>query len=82
GWNDSNANLTNLVEPAFGRFVEILRAEPKPDRGLRALLGRLEELADYGFFDVVESPECLCEFVETLPGGLRCEADRERPLAV
>ena len=56
GWNNSNANLTNLVEPAFGRFVEILRAEPKPDRGLRALLGRLEELADYGFFDVVESP--------------------------
>jgi DNA phosphorothioation-dependent restriction protein DptH len=82
GWNDSNANLTNLVEPAFGRFVEILRAEPKPDRGLRALLGRLEELADYGFFDVVESPESLCEFVETLPGGLRCEADGERPLAV
>ena len=59
GWDDPNADLTKLVEPAFGRFVEILRAEPKPDRGLRALSGRLEELADYGFFNVTESPESL-----------------------
>ena len=59
GWDDQNADLTKLAEPTFGRFVEILRAEPKPDRGLRALLGRLEELADYGFFRVAESPESL-----------------------
>ena len=39
-------------EPAFKRFVEILRADPKPDRGLRTLLARLGELDDYGFFDV------------------------------
>ena len=59
GWDDQNADLTKLAEPAFGRFVEILRAEPKPDRGLRTLLGRLEELADYGFFNVAESLESL-----------------------
>jgi hypothetical protein len=41
--------------------VEILRTEPKPDRGLRTLLGRLEELSDYGFFSAPESPESLWE---------------------
>jgi len=61
GWDDPNADVTKLVEPVFGRFVEILRVEPKPDRGLRSLLGRLEELGDYGFFDLVESPESLWE---------------------
>jgi DNA polymerase III delta prime subunit len=59
GWDDPNAILANLQEPAFNRFVEILRDDPKPDRGLRALLARLEELADYGFFDLGESPESL-----------------------
>ena len=51
----------SLPEPQFGRFVEILRSDPKPDRGLRTLLGRLEELADYGFFDLAESHESLWE---------------------
>jgi hypothetical protein len=61
GWDDPNVDLAELAEPAFGRFVEILRADPKPDRGLRTLLARLEELGDYGFFDVVETPESLWE---------------------
>ena len=52
-------DLAKLVEPSFGRFVEILRADPKPDRGLRTLLGRLEELDDYGFFNVAESYESM-----------------------
>ena len=59
GWDDPNADLAELAEPQFGRFVEILRADPKPDRGLRTLLGRLEELDDYGFFDLAESHESL-----------------------
>jgi len=59
GWNDANTALPDLKEPAFGRFVEILRADPKPDRGLRTLLARLEELGDYGFFDLTESRESL-----------------------
>ena len=61
GWDDPNAVLAELHEPEFKRFVEILRADPKPDRGLRTLLARLEELDDYGFFDLGESRESLWE---------------------
>jgi hypothetical protein len=61
GWNDPNAVLAELREPEFKRFVEILRADPRPDRGLRTLLARLEELGDYGFFDLSESRESLWE---------------------
>ena len=39
--------------------MEILRGEPKPDRGLQTLLARLGELGDYGFFDLAESRESL-----------------------
>lgn len=61
GWDDPDADLNQLCEPPFGRFVEILRANPKPDRGLQTLLARLGELADYGFFDSDESRESLWE---------------------
>ena len=48
---------TTAPEPAFRRFLEILRGEPRPDRGLRTLLARLGELDDYGFFNTdAESP--------------------------
>ena len=47
GWTGAQGGSR---EPEFGRFVEILRDEPKPDRGLRTLLARLTELDDYGFF--------------------------------
>ena len=40
-----------VPEPTFRRFLEILRDDPKPDRGLRTLLARLGELDDYGFFN-------------------------------
>ncbi len=59
GWDDPNANLTELPEPSFRRFVDILRADPKPNAGLRTLLARLEELDDYKFFDLAESHESL-----------------------
>lgn len=61
GWDDPNATLADLREPTFKRFVEILRSEPKPDRGLRTLLSRLDELDDYGFFDLSESGYSLWE---------------------
>lgn len=61
GWNDPSADLAQLQEPPFTRFVELLRAEPKPDRGLRTLLGRLEELADYNFFELTGSHQSLWE---------------------
>ena len=48
GWGSGGAAAP---EPAFRRFVEILRADPNPDRGLRTLLARLGELDDYGFFE-------------------------------
>jgi DNA polymerase III delta prime subunit len=61
GWDDPNLDLANVIEPPFGRFVEILRSEPKPDRGLRTLLARLEELSDYGFFAPSDHPQSLWE---------------------
>lgn len=59
GWSNPDAALAELQEPPFKRFVEILREDQKPDRGLRTLLGRLEELEDYGFFNHGESSESL-----------------------
>src|SRR5262249_43078068 len=59
GWDDPNAVLSELQEPEFSRFVESLRDDPKPDRGLRTLLTRLEELADYGFFGLAETRQSL-----------------------
>src|SRR5207249_31945 len=50
GWD--NAERDGLREPDFRRFYDILRATPKPDRGLQTLISRLEELADYGFFEI------------------------------
>ncbi len=61
GWGEANAAISDLQEPAFSRFVEILRAKPKPDRGLHSLLARLEELEDYGFFTLRESRSSLWE---------------------
>ena len=59
GWDAPNADLQQSQEPDFKRFVEILQSSPRPDRGLRTLLARLEELADYGFFDLAESQDSL-----------------------
>ena len=50
GWG-SGVVPSDTREPAFKRFVEILRDEAKPDRGLRTLLARLGELDDYEFFN-------------------------------
>jgi hypothetical protein len=61
GWGASKSANSGLCEPAFGRFVEILRNDPKPDRGMRTLLARLEELGDYGFFSEGEFQESLWE---------------------
>ena len=58
GWGTD----TTAPEPAFRRFLEILRGEPRPDRGLRTLLARLGELDDYGFFNTdAESQGSLWE---------------------
>lgn len=61
GWDDPHAEISLLSEPSFVRFVEILRSDPKPDRSLKMLLSRLEELEDYGFFTSGENQESLWE---------------------
>ena len=61
GWGDAEVDQSELIEPPFSRFVEILRTEPKPDRGLKTLLSRLEELDDYGFFQSADKQESLWE---------------------
>jgi DNA polymerase III delta prime subunit len=61
GWGDPAANHVTLSEPPFGRFVEILRDDPKPDRSLQMLLVRLDELSDYGFFNPTEATMSLWE---------------------
>lgn len=66
GWDNLNADLSELHEPEFKRFTEILKASPKPDRGLQTLNARLEELGDYGFFDSGESIESLWESEEPI----------------
>ena len=52
GWAEPGADRAALSEPPFRRFYEILAGQERPDRGLVNLLVRLEELNDYGFFDV------------------------------
>lgn len=64
GWEESGALSAGLEEPAFSRFLEILRSDPKPDRGLRMLLSRLDELDDYGFFRVNETQGTLWDSVD------------------
>ena len=61
GWGGARAVDAELKEPAFRRFLEILRADPKPNQSLRTLLERLDELDDYGFFQVGESHGSLWE---------------------
>lgn len=55
GWGGQRADGSELKEPGFRRFLEILRDQPKPNVGLRNLLERLNELDDYGFFTLNES---------------------------
>ena len=52
GWAEPGAQTAELAEPPFKRVYEILAEQEQPDRGLTNLLTRLEELNDYGLFDV------------------------------
>jgi len=61
GWDNLGADPRTLREPAFVRFFEMLQSDPRPDHSRRTLLGRLEELADYGFFQLADSYESLWE---------------------
>ncbi len=47
GWGAGQRGAT----PAFRAFIDLLRADAKPDRGLQTLLNRFSELDDYGLFE-------------------------------
>jgi DNA phosphorothioation-dependent restriction protein DptH len=66
GWGDIALDQDEFREPEFGRFFEIIRDKPKPDRGMKTLLLRLEELADYGFFISGEDRGDLWESMEPI----------------
>jgi len=68
GWGSKDQDSNSLVEPEFGRFLEILREKPNPNTGLRNLLLRLDELEEREFFETSESTESLW--------------DSERPITV
>lgn len=46
GWEPGQCGAT----PAFRAFLDLLRADAKPDKGLLTLLNRFSELDDYGLF--------------------------------
>jgi DNA phosphorothioation-dependent restriction protein DptH len=62
GWgisrDEQTTNTTVQQVPAFHDFYELLQADPKPDRNL---LGRLDELNDYGIFDTGGSVRTLLD---------------------
>lgn len=76
GWDDSK-NPSELNEPSFVRFLEILESDSKPDKGLRTLLARLSELRDYGFFETAGTTN-LWESVE--PVVIRVHATQNQYL--
>jgi hypothetical protein len=48
GWGNRSAGSAHHPVPQFRAFFDILTTKPKPNLGL---LARLQELADYGFFE-------------------------------
>ena len=58
GWGQRSAEATQRAIPQFRAFFDILSAKAKPNLGL---LARLQELADYGFFDNVGERASLLE---------------------
>jgi len=66
GWGNDKMDASQLSEPRFDRFLEILRTYPNPDKGLRTLLARLNELSDYGFFNISETHSSLWQSNEVI----------------
>jgi DNA phosphorothioation-dependent restriction protein DptH len=58
GWGDHLARAQQHSVPKFSAFFQILSAKIKPNLGL---LARLQELADYGFFDSAGERASLLE---------------------
>jgi DNA phosphorothioation-dependent restriction protein DptH len=58
GWGERSDVAVERSTPPFRAFFDLLRAKPKPNLGL---LARLQELADYGFFDGAGEQASLLE---------------------
>jgi DNA phosphorothioation-dependent restriction protein DptH len=58
GWGDNSISSRERVTPPFKAFFDILCTKTKPNLGL---LARLQELADYGFFDGAGEQASLLE---------------------
>jgi DNA phosphorothioation-dependent restriction protein DptH len=72
GWGSGAA--PGLQPPPFRRFVDLLRAQPKPDKGTQTLLARLNELDDFAFFDAEKGAKSLLD--STHPQILRVHASK------
>lgn len=60
GWKHAGTDKAGKLElPSFRMFYEILRCNKNPDRSLKTLLGRLEELDDYGILSSVGDARSL-----------------------
>lgn len=59
GWG--NGAAPGLQPPPFRRFVDLLRQQPKPDKGTQTLLARLNELDDFAFFDAEKGAKSLLD---------------------
>jgi DNA phosphorothioation-dependent restriction protein DptH len=60
GWGERSPGIVQPSIPPFRAFFDILGAKGKPNLGL---LARLQELADYGFFDSAGEQASLLEEV-------------------
>jgi hypothetical protein len=76
GWGTGTA--TDLEPPAFRRFLELLRNQPKPDKGTQTLLARLTELDDFAFFDSNHAAGSLLD--ATVPQVLQVHASGSEAL--
>jgi hypothetical protein len=61
GWGAAGRRKLPPPVPEFGAFLAHLRNITKPDAGIRALLARLGELDDYGFFTATNDNQSLLE---------------------
>lgn len=69
---------TEHAPPPFRRFLELLRLQPKPDKGTQTLLARLTELDDFAFFDSNHAAGSLLD--ATVPQVLQVHASGSEAL--
>jgi hypothetical protein len=61
GWGKASRRKGDPPVPEFAAFLALLQNIRKPDAGIRAVLARLGELNDYGFFTAANESQSLLE---------------------